>query len=128
MSTLALIGVFVGGCAMRNSSTDETQSRLIKLQNDRRKISERERQCLNEAAFRRNQQIAQLATARDATTQQRAQMVKVESDHQVSECEKAADRDKADLFARERAEYADQAQQGHERAKLMMILTTSGPH
>jgi hypothetical protein len=47
---------------------------------------------------------------------------------EILDCETIADREKARLSARERAEYEDEAQQAHDGASVMMILTTSRPH
>jgi hypothetical protein len=78
MKMLALaVSVLLVGCAASNSSTTGTDARLIKLQNQSKKISERAQ---------------------------------------------------AELAARERAEYEDEAQQQRDRASLMAILTTSQSH
>jgi hypothetical protein len=63
----------------------------------------------------------------DALTELRMQQAKDDRDRAVSECRTIADREKAQLSVRERAEYESQAQQEHDRATLIMILTTSLP-
>jgi Spy/CpxP family protein refolding chaperone len=128
MKTLALaVAVLVAGCAMTNSPTAETDARLIKRRNKGQEISEREQQCVRQAVNRTNDQIAQIETTPDALTASRTQQAKDDRDREVSECSANADREKAKLSATERAEYESQAQQEHDRAALMMILTTSRP-
>jgi hypothetical protein len=51
-----------------------------------------------------------------------------ERDRDLSECRARADGQNAEISARERDEYALQAQQERDRASLMEILTTSRPH
>lgn len=126
LKTLAIATVLVGGCAT-TTSAGKNDLRLTNLQNETQKISERERQCINETVLRSNQQIAQVATTPDAFTEARTQTVKNNRDREVSECKTKADRENAEFSARERTEYAEQAQLGHDQATLMMILTASRP-
>jgi hypothetical protein len=128
LKTLALaVAVLLVGCATTNSPTAETDPRLIKLQNKGQEISAREQQCVRQAVNRANDQIAQIDATPDALTASRTQQAKDDRDREVSECSANADREKAQLSTRERAEYESQAQQEHDRAALMMILTTSRP-
>ena len=74
---------------------------------------------------RTNDQIAQIDATPDALTASRIHQATDDRDREVSECSAKADGEKTELSARERAEYESQAQQEHDRAALMMILTTS---
>jgi hypothetical protein len=105
----------------------ETDARLIKVRNEGQEISERERQCVRQAVNRTNDRIALIDATPDALTASRRQQAKDDRDREVSECSANADREKAHLPERERPEYESQAQQEHDRAALMMILTTSRP-
>jgi hypothetical protein len=127
LKVLALVAVLISGCATTTSSTAKTDPRLIKLLNEVQEIAERERQCINETVLRSNEQIAQIATTPDAFTEARTETAKNDRDREVSECKTNADRENAELSARERADYAEQARLGHDQATLMMILTASRP-
>ena len=100
----------------------------MKVQNKGEEISAREQQCVRQVTNRTNDRIAQIDATADALTASRIHQAKDDRDRQLSECRAQADREKAQLSARERAaEYESQAQQEHDRAALMMILTTSQP-
>jgi len=99
----------------------------VTVQNKGEEISEREQQCVSHVVNRTNDQIAQINVTPDGLTASRTQQAKDDRDRDVSECRASADREKAQLSAGERAEYESQAQQEHDRAALMMILTTSQP-
>jgi len=115
------------GCATSNSSTTGTNARLIKLQNQSKEIPEHEQQCVKDAVSRSNDQNAQSARP-DSLAGQEAQQADADEDREISQCKDAALRDQAELAARERAEYEDEARQQRDRASLMAILTTSQSH
>jgi hypothetical protein len=128
MKTLALaIAVLAAGCAATKPPTPETYAKRVKTQNRSQEISEREQHCINEAIVRSNDQIARIDATPNALTALRTQQAKDDRDREVSRCTANADREKAQLSARERTEYESEAQQEHDRAALMMILTTSRP-
>jgi Spy/CpxP family protein refolding chaperone len=129
MKTLALAVAFLlVGCATSGSHTTVTNARSIKPPNKGEQISEREQQCVRQAVNRTNDQIAQIEATLNALTASRTRQAKDDRDREVSKCIANADREMALLSARERAEYESEAQQEHDHAVLMMILTTSRPH
>jgi len=129
MQTLALtVAILLAGCATTSSPVTATNARLTNFQNQGEEISEREQQCVSQVVNRTNDQIAQIDATRDGLTASQTHKAKDDRDREVSECRTNAEREKAELSARERAEYEDQAQQAHDRSALMMILTTSRLH
>jgi hypothetical protein len=128
MKTLAVaLAVLLAGCTPRASPTTTTNARLINLKSKAEEISEQEQQCVRQAVNRTNDRIAQIDATPDALTASRIHQATEDRDREVSECSAEADREKNQLSARERAEYETEAQQAHDRAALMMILTTSRP-
>lgn len=126
MQTLALtVAIILAGCATTNSPVTATNARLTNFQNKGEEISEREQQCVRQAVNRANDQVAQIDATPDALTASRTQKAKDDRDREVSECRTNADREEAQLSARESAKYKGQAQQARDRAALMMNLTTS---
>jgi hypothetical protein len=112
---------------MTSSPTTATDARLVKLPNTEQEISGREQRCVRQAVNRSNDQIAQIEATPDALTSSQTQRAKDDRDRAVSECSANADREKAQLSARERAEYESQAREERDRAGLMTILITSRP-
>jgi len=119
------VTILLAGCATSNRST-EAHQRSIKFQAQSEDISDREQQCIKDAVSRSNDpatQRAQPAPPAGLVVQQAG----ADQDHEISQCKDAAQRDQAELSARERSEYQDEAQQQRDRASLMAILTTSRP-
>jgi hypothetical protein len=128
MKALALaIAFVVSGCSMTQTPTAETDSRLIKLQDQSEKIAMREQQCIKEAVSRSNDQIARIAGS-DSLGGQEALQAYADEDREISECKEFAKRDQAELAASEREEYVNEAQQQRDRTSLMAILTASRPN
>ncbi len=124
MLALAVV-VLLAGCTPSNPS--ETSARFVKFQALSEEISKREQQCRTDAVAHSNGRNAQVARP-DAPAGQVAQQSNADEDHEVSQCEVAAQRDQAKLAASQRAEYADEAQQQRDRTSLMAILTVSQTH
>lgn len=124
--TLA-VAVLLAGCATRSSFTTVPDARLIKLQNKSNEISERERLCVKQAVNRTNDQILQIAATPNTFVGLQMQKAKNDRDHEISDCETIADREKARLSARECTEYEEEAQRARDRDSLIGILTTSQP-
>jgi hypothetical protein len=127
MKTLALgVTILLAGCAASNPPTD-AHARSIKFQVQSEDISDREQQCIKGAVSRSNDPATQRAQP-DASAGQLAQQSGADDeDREISRCKDAAQRDQAELAARERSAYQDEAQQQRDRASLMAILTTSRP-
>jgi hypothetical protein len=121
MKMLAL-AVLAAGCATTNAPTVATNQRLAKLQDETAEISRREQQCFNLAVNRSHDEVASTAGSIGAARRQQAG---ADQESEVSKCKTTADREKEELSARERAEYSIAAQQDHDRAALMSILSTS---
>ncbi|MGD0291271.1 MAG: hypothetical protein ABSC63_16670 [Candidatus Binataceae bacterium] len=130
MKTLALLlAVSLVGCGTTSSHTTATTGRLTDLYDASEAISDRNQQCVKQAVIRSPDQTTWIASAAPtASAGSQMQKAKDESDHEILDCETIADREKAQLSARERAEYEDEAQQAHDGASVMMILTISRPH
>ena len=127
MKTFALAAAFLlAGCAATGTRTTVTGAPL-RLPNKGEQISEREQQCIRQAVNRANGKIAQIEATPNALTASQTRQAKNDQDREVSECIANADREKALLSASERSEYESEAQRAHDRAALMMILTTSQP-
>lgn len=110
---LALV-VLLTGCATSNHST-EVNARFLKFQYQSEEISEREQQCIKEAVSRTNEQIAQVE--RPGILAEQAAWRTAADDPEISQCKDAAHRDQAELAARERSEYEDEAQQQRDRRR-----------
>jgi len=126
VKTLAVaFAVLLAGCATTSRPTTTGNARLTELPNKGAEVSDWEQRCIKDAVDRSNDQIAQIEATHDAFTASRTQQAKDDRERELSDCRATADREKTELSASERMEYEDQAQQAHDRAALMMILTTS---
>jgi hypothetical protein len=124
MKSLAFaFAVLLTGCATSNHST-QAKARFVKFQQQSEEISEREQQCIEQAVSRTNEQNAQVGRPDALAGQVERQAA---THHEISQCKDAAHRDQAELGARERSEYENEAQQQRDRASLMAILITSHP-
>jgi hypothetical protein len=115
------------GCSVANNSTSRSYTRSADLAKESQQISDRERQCIRATVSRSDNQIAQIASSSDppAGARIRIRMAANDRDSELAKCEATAQREKAELAARERAEYQRQATEQRERNSLMSILTTS---
>ena len=128
MKNLALFAVILlAGCAATNPQTRSLDPKLTGLEEERRTIAEREKQCIDNTLTRSCDEIAHIGATSDASVELLIQRAKNERDYELSECRAKADMENAEISEQERKEYALQAQQEHDRASLMMILTTSRP-
>ncbi len=129
MKNLALFAiVLLVGCAVTNTQTPGADPKITSLEEERRTIAEREKQCVDNALTHIRDEKAHLAATSDASVELLIQRAMNERDRDLSECRARADGQNAEISARERDEYALQAQQERDRASLMEILTTSRPH
>jgi hypothetical protein len=121
---LAVAAVLVLGCS---TTSDPTSIRLPSLRQESQEISERERQCINGAVIRSNEQLAQIAviSALEADTGLLKEIAANERDRELAECKAEAEQEEKQLSARERVEYARQAEDARERRSLRAILTGS---
>lgn len=124
MKKLSLIAVILlAGCAAAQKG--DADPRITRLQEESRTIAATEKQCIDGAKKPSPDQTA--GTASGAAADLEIQKENHERDREVLECRAEAERKNAEIYARERDEYALQAQQDRDRARLMMILTTSQP-
>jgi hypothetical protein len=98
---------------------------LAHFEQESRKIAQRENRCIGGTVTPRDSGIANVATTPGATAD--AQTNAGERDRRLLECRAKADHERAELSARERADYQEHAQGQHDRNSLMMILITSRP-
>jgi hypothetical protein len=128
MKKLALIAILLlAGCAATNTQTPGADPKITSLEQGRRTIAEREQQCIDNTLKHSRDEMAHIAATSDAAVESLTQRAKNERDRKVSQCRAQADAQNAEISARERDEYALEAQQERDRASLMMILTTTRP-
>jgi hypothetical protein len=128
MNKLALIAIFVmAGCAATNTRTPGPDPKIASLEEERHVVTERENQCIDSTLTRSRDEVAHMAATSGASAESLMLRAKNERDRELSECRAKADGDNVQISERERSEYALQAQQEHDRASIMMILTTSQP-
>jgi hypothetical protein len=128
MNKFALIAIFVlAGCAATNTQTRGVDPKLTGLEEERRTVAEREKQCIDNTLTRSRDEMAHIAATSDASVELRTQRANNQRDRDLSECRAKAYTENAEISEQERKEYARQAQQEHDRASLMMTLTTSQP-
>jgi hypothetical protein len=127
MNKFALIAIFLlAGCAAANTQTPGPDPKITSLEEERQIVAEHEKQCIDGTLARSRDEMAHLA-ATAASGDLPMRRAKNERDRELSECRAKADGDNAKISERERSEYVLRAQQEHDRASLMMILTTSQP-
>lgn len=128
MSKLALIAIFVlAGCAAKNTRPPGPDPKITSMEEERHTVAERENQRIESTLTRSRDEMAGVAATPNPSTKLQVQKQPRERDWELMECRARADQENAQISVRERAEYANQAQQGHDQAALMMILTTSKP-
>ena len=128
MKKLALIAIILlAGCAATNTQAPGADPKITSLEEQRRTIAEREQQCIDNTLKHSRDEMAHLAATSDAAVESPIQRAKNERERELSECRAKADGENAEISARERDEYALEAQQERDRASLMMILTTTRP-
>jgi hypothetical protein len=128
MKKLALIAILLlAGCAATNTQAPGADPKITSLEEQRRTIAEREQQCIDNTLKLSRDEMAHTAATSDASAELLMQRAKNEGDRELSECRAKADGENAEISARERDEYALEAQQERDRASLMMILTTTRP-
>lgn len=116
--------VILAGCAYSAGSQD---SRIRELQEASGQIASRERQCMDAAINRANDEFSQIAATRDASSEQRVQAVKVQRSQDLSKCKVEADHENEELSSREQAEYERQAREENDRATLLWLETSPTP-
>ena len=128
MRMLVLIAVLAAGCASTTAGTPRPNPRIAHFEQENRKITESENQCIGGTVTADNHGIADAATTPGASADLQAKKSAGERDRRLFECKAKADRERAELSARERADYQGRALEERDRNSLMMILTTSPLH
>ena len=101
--------------------------KIASLEEERQTIAGREQQCIDNALARSRDEMARVTATSDASVELLMQRAKNERDRELSECRAKADSENAEISARERDEYALQAQQERASASLMGILLSTRP-
>ena len=128
MNKFALIAIFLlAGCAAANTQTPGPDPKITSLEEERQIVAEHEKQCIDGTLAHSSDEMAHMAATSAASVELLVQRAKNERDRELSECRAKADGDNAEISARERDEYALQAQQERDRASLISILTISQP-
>jgi hypothetical protein len=128
MKKLALVAmILLASCSASNTLEPTPDLRLTQLEEKSRIVAVRERQCIDETLTWSRDKMAGIGATSDASVELQTQRETRERDRDLLECRARADQEKADIYSHERDEYQLQAQQEHDRAALMMILTTSQP-
>jgi hypothetical protein len=129
MKQLALVVIIVmAGCATTNNTqTAGVDPKIASLEEERQTIAGREQQCMDNALARSRDEMARVTATSDASVELLMQRAQNERDRELSECRAKADSENAEISARERDEYALQAQQERAGASLMGILLSTRP-
>jgi hypothetical protein len=128
MSKLSLIAIVVlTGCAAANTQAPRPDPKITSLEAERQIVAEHEKQCINGTLAHSRDEMRHMSASSAASAESLKHGAKNERDRELSECRAKADGDNAEISARERDEYALQAQQERDRASLISILTTSQP-
>jgi hypothetical protein len=128
MRMLVLAAILVTGCASTTDKTPGLDPGIAHFEQESRKIDERENQCIGGAVTPGNHEIADVATTPGASADLQAKKSAGERERRLFECRAKANRERAELSARERADYQERALEERDRNSLMMILTTSTHH
>ena len=107
-----------------NTGTGGSDPRPTKSEKESWRVAEREKQCIDEALTRSRHELAVDVATPDASADLRIRENQ-ERDRELSGCRARADKENAKISEHDRNEYELQAQQAHDQAALMMILTTS---
>jgi hypothetical protein len=100
---------------------------MQELQEASGQIASRERQCMDAAIKRANDEFSQIAASRDASSAQRVQAVKVQRSQDLAKCKAEADHENEELSSREQAEYERRAREENDRAVLLWLETSPTP-
>jgi hypothetical protein len=128
MKKLALVAiVLIAGCAATNTQMPAADPKITSLEEERQMVAGREKQCIDDALTHSRDEMAHLTATSDASVELLTQRAKNERDRELSECRAKANSENAEIFTRERDEYALQAKQEHDSATLMGILLSTRP-
>jgi hypothetical protein len=126
---LVLAAVLVSGCAFTTTAgTLGADRRIIHFEQESREIDKRENRCISGTATPGSHGTTDVATATGASADLQTKKPASERDRRLFECRANADRERAELSARERADYQERVEEKRDRDSLMMIKVTSGPH
>jgi hypothetical protein len=124
MKRFTLVFVLIAGCAATNVA--ERDGKLQQLEDTRREIAARAKQCVLTAMKRNADEMA--STNRGHSTTEQIHIASGERDREISKCKAVEARENGQLLSQERHEYVLQAEQERDDNTLITILTTSGPH
>jgi hypothetical protein len=128
MRILVIAAALLAGCSTTRAMPPGPDPRIVRFEQEIRKIDEGENRCVSEAVKSSDRQIASIGASSSASADQQTQKLAAQRDRRLLECRADADREREELTARERADYQDRAQEERDRSSLMMILTTSRLH
>jgi hypothetical protein len=124
MKRFTLVLFLVAGCAATNVAAPD--AKLRQLEESRREIAARAKRCVS-AAMKLSAHQTSSTTQGDSSIGQKG-IARGDRDREISKCKATEARENDELFAQERDEYLLQAQQEHDNATLITILSTSRPH
>jgi hypothetical protein len=127
MRILVIAAALLAGCSTTRAMPPGPE-RIVRFEQEIRKIDEGENRCVSEAVKSSDRQIASIGASSSASADQQTQKLAAQRDRRLLECRADADREREELTARERADYQDRAQEERYRSSLTMILTTSRLH
>ena len=114
----AFLPLIPAGCASLAGNQDP---RIQELQEASGQIAARERQSVDAAIDRANNEFFQIAATRDASSEQRVQAVKVQRSLDSSRRKVEGDHENLELSSREKAEYERRAREENDRATLRWL-------
>jgi hypothetical protein len=124
---LVIAVVLLPGCASMSGRSSGAYPRITHFEQESQKIEERENRCVREAATPVDQKITNAETTPGTSSYLQANESSVKLQHRLFECRASADRERAELSARERADYQERGQEERDQNSLMMILISSRP-
>jgi hypothetical protein len=119
MGAVALL--LVASCS---SALDNRNKQIEELNKESQQIAAREKQCIETATKRANDQLSEIEKARDDKSGPQILAINQERSQEVSQCEIEADQTNEALAAREQAEYEREAQEEHQRATMLSVIAS----
>ncbi len=119
LSAVALL--VVAGCT---SASSNRNYRVEELNEESQRIAASERQCIEAATKRANDERSKLETTHDKESGQQILVINQRRSQELSQCESVADQENEELSAREQAEYEREAQEEKARATMISVIAS----